>query len=282
MTDTSKTELRRIAPMSLPDVVPAPPAGSLPTFEMADPSNLFVDRVYQRDLSERSVRLIRKMLEGWDWTRFKPPVCVCVGDVIHVLDGQHTAIAAAAHPAITEIPIMLVAAEGVQDRARAFVGHNRDRINVTGIQLHHAALAAGDEDAMTVQQVCDRAGVTLLRYPPPSGVFRPGETLALASVRGVINRFGVIKARQTLEVLRDAKVAPISADLIKATAELLFSTEYAGSIKPADLATVIRGLGPRVDAEARALSLAKGLSRWRALVIVIFKGRRGSGSRSAA
>lgn len=65
-----------------------------PISEWVDPATLLVNATYQRDLSERSIQLIRKIIGGWDWTRFKPPVCSLGDRGIEVIDGQHTAIAA--------------------------------------------------------------------------------------------------------------------------------------------------------------------------------------------
>ena len=44
---------------------------------------------------------------------------------VEVIDGQHTAIAAATHPDIELIPVMLVEAEAVADRGPAGDWHNR-------------------------------------------------------------------------------------------------------------------------------------------------------------
>lgn len=263
----------------MPDIKPGDIATARPSFIDMDPAALVVEETYQRNLSERSISLIRKIVSGWDWRRFKPPVVVQIDGLYHVIDGQHTAIAAVTHPGIESIPVMVVEAPEIVDRALAFVGHNRDRITVTGLQLHTAMLAAGDEDAQTIEQVCKRAGVRLLRFPPAQ--YQPGDTMALASIRALINRHGAAKARQALQVLAEAKMAPIQADFIKAVAELMFADAYAGQIKPEDLATVIRGISGPAQVEARQLSLAKKLPFWRALAIVLFQGRR-RGHRSAA
>lgn len=87
-----------------------------------------------------------------------------------MIDGQHTAIAAASHPDIALIPVMVVEAVDQAERAGAFIGHNRDRLNITPMQMHYAAVAAGDEDALTVEQVCARAGVKILRLRADGGV----------------------------------------------------------------------------------------------------------------
>lgn len=120
--------MRKIAPMNMPDITPGGADMAEPKFERANPADLLVDEGYQRNLSERSVKLIRKIVSHWDWRTFMPPVVVRTKLGMHVIDGQHTAIAAATHPKIKDIPVMVVKADEVADRARAFLGRNRDRI----------------------------------------------------------------------------------------------------------------------------------------------------------
>lgn len=272
---------RKIAAMKVPGVEPAPTVSDTPTFEWIDPALLLVDETYQRNLSERSIKLIRKIVGNWDWSRFKPPVCARNGDDIEVIDGQHTAIAAATHPAIDKIPVMIVGAHDQAARASAFVGHNRDRIALTATQMHAAAVAAGDEDAVTVAQVCGRAGVVMLKNPPGNGAFKPGETLAVASIRSLISRRGAMLAREVLQVLTEARCAPISAAGIKAVEMLLHDQEYAGQVQAADLSSTILELGPAADQEAKVFAAAHSVPLWKALGIVLYRRSR-RGRRRAA
>lgn len=273
---------RPITPLVLPDIEPAVHVGARPEIRDVAPATLYVDDAYQRALSDRSIRLIRKIVAEWDWQRYKPPVVTVVDGDLHVIDGQHTAIAAASHGGLTTIPVMVVAATDMADRARAFVGHNRDRIGVTGPQIHFALLAAGDEDALTLAQVCERAGARLLRYPPSNGVFAAGDTMALTTIRSLINKRSPMKARIVLQVLVEAACAPVSADLIKAVDTLLHETDYAGEIAPADLTLIIRARGAEAERDARGLALAKGLPHWRALAITLFRLKgKARGSRAA-
>jgi hypothetical protein len=83
------------------------------------------------------VKLIRKIVQTWDWSRMKPPICARdESGRLFVVDGQHTSIAAARHPGIKKIPVMIVNVDTVEGRASAFIGHNRDRVAMTSMQLH--------------------------------------------------------------------------------------------------------------------------------------------------
>lgn len=267
--------LRPIQPLGLSGLTPGLADSLLPTFEWVAPTDLKVDEGYQRHLSERSIALIRKIVTQWDWRRFKPPIVARMGEDLVVVDGQHTAIAAATHPDVLQIPIMIVQAADRAAQAQAFVGHNRDRLNITPMQMHFAAIAADDEDALTVHQVCQRAGVTMLRVSPAGGVFRPSETVAVNAIGALINRRGVQKARIVLQVLADAQAAPLLAGQIKAVELLLHDDEYKGQVEPTDITAALLAIGiPAAEQEAKVFSLAHRVQVWRALAIVIFRKAR--------
>ena len=279
MNEAAPTGLRRIAALDLPHVERAPLDDmEPPRFVRVALELLRVDERYQRNLAVRSVRLIRKIVANWDWRRYKPPVVVEIDGVYHVIDGQHTAIAAATHGGLVEIPVMIVAAADVKERAAAFVGHNRDRVGITTQQIYFAELAAGDDDAQTIHQVCERAGATVLRGPPPRGIYHVGETVAIASIRALIHQHGAMAARQVLEALVNAKCAPIAADLIKAAATIMFAPEYRGLMKMDELSLIVRSMAETAQDEAMQLAVVKHIPLWRAKVILIAnkRGRRGS------
>jgi hypothetical protein len=210
------TKLRPIKPMIFPDLKPASFDGEKPSLKWVAPTDLLIDATYQRDLSERSIRLIRRMIEKFAWNRLKPPIVVQAGPAsLHIVDGQHTAIVAATL-GIPQIPIFVVRADTVDERARAFVGHNSDRVVVSSFDIYRALLASGDPDAMDVDNVCRRAGVRI-RVISPSSAIAEGDTAAVGLIRGLVKRRGVIPARKVLQCLVKAKRAPITgAEIIAA------------------------------------------------------------------
>lgn len=270
---------RPIKAIAAPDITAIAPETAAPTMRMVSPSQLMVDEVYQRNLSERSVTLIRKMIERWDWRRFKPPICAETDGGFEVIDGQHTAIGAASNPFVTEIPILVVDAAAQADRAGAFVSHNRDRIGITPMQLFFAALAAGDDDAVTAQQVCERAGVRILKVQPAS--FKPGDTLAVQAIKALCNRRGAMGARRVLEVLAQAHCAPVAAGQIKAVEALLFEDEYKGLCEGPDITSALMAMGAEADKEAALFAAAHNVRQWQALTVILFR-RAKRGRRRAA
>jgi hypothetical protein len=275
-SDVATQVLRPVAALDLPDLKPGTPPTAAPTIEMLPPTDLLVDPAYQRDLSDKSLKLIRRIVEGWDWRRFKPPIVAWSDAGFEVIDGQHTAIAAATHGGIERIPCVVVEAQEVQDRASAFVGHNRDRLAVGALEVHHAMVAAGDPEALTVQQVCARAGVTVLRNPYGSRNYVAGDTMAVGAINALIGRRGALKAREILQALVAAELAPITANDVKA-AELLFTDpDYANDLEPLPLggehlAAAIKISAGAWQKDAKELAATKCIPLWKAQAGVWFR-----------
>jgi len=244
--------------------------GRRPSTTVVRPSELSVDAAYQRDLSSKSMKLIRKLVEEWDWRKYKVPVVTRVGDHWHVIDGQHTAIAAVTHGGIDELEVLVVDAGDRRDRADAFIGHNKDRVQITNSQLFFAAAASGDDDALTALQICERAGATVLRNPSPGRPFRPGELIAVASLMQLVKRRSAVKARIVIETLVRISAAPITADLIKAVDLILHDRNY-GDVEPDDVVATFDKFGSVLTAKSVELALAKSIPRSRALGVILYQ-----------
>jgi hypothetical protein len=240
---------RRIAAIPLRGVEVKPVSKAKPELDWMDPRELVVEADYQRDLSAKSIGMIRRIAANWSWSKIKPAILVRVGNKLTVIDGQHTAIAAVSRGDIAKIPVMIVPAETLRERADAFLSQNRDRLALTPMHMHYAALAAGEEIAVAVAEACRKAKVTVLRNPPGAGYYKVGDTMAIGIIRRVVARIGAHQGGKVLKVLVEAKRAPLVAHEIAAVHELLFDPELKGTIEIFDLVTVIR---------------SKSMNEWRA------------------
>jgi len=266
---------RQILTMALAGIERAPIAeAEKPIFEWVDPRTLYVDDSYQRAPAGRSLDLIHKIVGGWDWAAFKPPVCVMVGNELHVVDGQHTAIAAASHGSIETIPVMIIDAVEVKNRATAFVKHNRDRVPVTRAQLHHAMVAAEDDVAVTIKRLCDKAGATVLQKPAPHNEWKAGQTIALAAIQQILNKRYAQGARRVVEVCVKAELAPISALYLKAVDEVLFGKDFKGTVQDDDVAAAVRAVARAEDPEPKQIAMKMNAPLWMGLAVVIHRNTR--------
>ena len=279
--ETETHVLRGVKPINLSGVEVGKAEGvAQPAFEWVDPAELLVDDGYQRNLSDRSIKLVRKICSSWDWRRFKPPVCARTERGLEVIDGQHTAIAACSHPDVTTIPVMIVEAVSRSDRANSFIGHNRDRLNITPMQMHFAAAAAGDEEAETINQVCARAGVNMLKTQPGNGVWAIGDTVAVRGIGALISRRGAMRARIVLEALVKGRAAPVTAGQIKAVECLLHDDEYREDIDAEGVTNALLAVGAAADQEAAVFAATHSVPQWKALAVVLFRKGKRRGRRS--
>lgn len=245
---------------------------ALPTVMWVDPCQLLVEESYQRDLAWRSIKLIRKIIAGWTWRKFKPPIVALGEHGYEVIDGQHTAVAAATHPQIDKIPVLVVQATEIKDRADGFLGHNRDRLQITPMQLFHSSVAAGDTVAAEVKMICDQAGVTILRGQTTA--HSTNGTLAVGALQQLYKRRGRVNSRRVIEVLARAEPRLISATQLKAVDALLFDLEFKHAGDDAAITAAIKRLGADADREAAVFATTHSITQWRALTIVIYREMR--------
>lgn len=255
------TDLVTLNSVELPD------PGEVPVLDWLDPDLIHVDPLYQRPLDESRVDAI---LKGFSWRSFGALVVVPQdGGNYHVTDGQHRLEAAKRHPSVTHVPAVIVKAEDIQSEAQVFVSINKNRKNVSALELFFAGLAAGDEDALTILQVCQRAGVRIPKFPG-SG-FKVRECIAVGAIQAVINRRGAMRARQYLEILANAELAPITATHIKATEFLMTDPEFGGVIEGPDLTATILAMGGAAEAEAKRFAATHCCPVWKGLASTWFQ-----------
>lgn len=203
---------------------------------------LVIDETYQRSVSDSSMRLIRRLVETWTWSQFKPLSVAPVGDGRYeVIDGQHTAIAAATHGGIETLPCLVLDVTTLQERSAAFVGINSDRVSLTPYALYRARLAAQDPGAVAVEEALTASGARLeesLRYDVdyPAGTVACIRTLHLIAKRG-----GAPQLARLLQICIAASITPVWSDLLK-------GLEIVVGMKPR----------PRDDALVEALAAVGG------------------------
>ena len=167
-----------------------PVRGTPPSIEWVSVAELVVDDEYQRSIdNETSQRLIASIAAHWDWRLCMPLAVSRRADGRYVIDGQHRLAAARLRPDIPHLPCCIATYEGPADEAAMFVAANRARKAISRLDDFHAALVAGDEDAIEVNKIVEAAGLKVSRHTR-SQAWRPGEVAFTSSIASVLGKHG--------------------------------------------------------------------------------------------
>ncbi len=263
------TDHRQIKALPLYDVRPAVDLGTLPEVRQVAPVALLIEKKYQRDISAKSIKLIEHIVAKWHWTKFKPPICVETEAGLVCLDGQHTAIAAASHPDIDTIPVMIVTAGVMESRAAAFVAHNRDRIAMSAFQIFHGEVAGGDVTVMAILAAVRQAGGDVPRYAPPFGKFKVGDVSAVGALRKLFELHGISAVKRIVTIGVAGRAAPISMTVLRAILALIVEPEFAG-VDDDDIATAMLAR-PTLRMDAQRLAVETGQGRDKAAATLLYR-----------
>lgn len=264
-------QLRQIQPLLIPqDALEYNTVQNFkPEVILVNPSSLYVDENYQRELTRKSTLLITKIIREWSWNAFKPPIVVKMDDdSLHIIDGQHTAIAAATHPDIKEIPVFVVKNLESEERADSFVRHNIDRTAVNPVQLFKARLEAGEDLATSVNMALQRSGVKLVHTANfTRGI---GECSAVASLDAICDRNGTLALRRILDICVAAELRPIQSYYLHALESILFKSKNKEEFDVDGLSLVIKEYPyDKLCSDIELVSRQKGIPKKSACVDLI-------------
>lgn len=176
------------------------PVGSPPSIEWIHLNMLSVDSAYQRSTENTaSRRLIASITAKFDW-RLCAPLVVSrrADDKLVIIDGQHRWLAACNRDDIVHLPCCVFRYNNTQEEARMFILANRARKPISRLDDFYAAVAAGDEDALEIQQLVTDAGLCVARNSSSTG-WRPGEVAFTSSIANAIRRFGATTTTDALK-----------------------------------------------------------------------------------
>lgn len=177
-------------------------AGPAPVLQWIEVAKLRVDETYQRPIRKAGAKNIAAIVAKFDWAKFSPVIVAPLADgLFAIIDGQHRATAAAAC-GFASVPCEIVIADPAE-QASAFAAINGVVTKMSPMQIHHAEVAAGEPDAVLLDQCCREAKVTILRYPLAANLQEPGQTMAASRLRGLLRKYG----------------APILVDALKCLSE---------------------------------------------------------------
>lgn len=196
------TDLRSID-RSLPRPENVQP-GPAPMLQWIDIAQLVVDDRYQRSLQRDNFKSIRRIAEGFDWSKFSTvQVAPVEGGLFAIIDGQHRCHAAAAC-GFSQVPCQ-VTHMTLQQQASAFAAINGIVTKVTPWQIFKAAIAADEAWAVEVAAVAADADCRAMPYNKGTADRLAGEIYSINFLRDVVARRGGHPVREALAILRKAE-----------------------------------------------------------------------------
>jgi hypothetical protein len=163
--------------------------GAAPLLQWVAVERLVVDPAYQREIGNTGRRNVAKIAAEFRWSRFSPVIVSPVaGGKLAIVDGQHR-VTAAALRGFDQVPCQIIIAD-VAEQADAFRAINGAVTKMSAMQIHAAAVVAGEPAAVELDRACAVAQVTILRYPKGLETIRPGETMAVGALRRALADHG--------------------------------------------------------------------------------------------
>lgn len=200
-----------------------PPAS--PRFAWLPIDKLVVDHRYQRDISAKGRRTIKRIAENFSWKKFAPLIVAdpAPDKRYPVIDGQHRT-KAAEQAGKTQVPSWIVDAPTIEEQAAIFAAINGQVTALTPMQIYHARVASGDPDAALCASICAEAGVTVMRYPVQAVDLKPGQTLAAGAIQRAAKQYDretVLHALQCITQTGGGNPGQLRAPVISALCEVL-------------------------------------------------------------
>jgi hypothetical protein len=225
---------------------------------------LRIDPAYQRVVLETGKANIRRMIEGFSWLLFGTLTVAKRGrDLYAIIDGQHRATAAMLHGGIEAVPCLILKG-GQAEEALAFSAINGNVTRIHALQSFRALATSGEESALALIAICAEGGASIAPYP--KGDLKPGETMALRTLRVCLRRHGEAVLIAALKVLRVAEPgAGLSASAIMGMCDALSKrSPDAVGIKPEKLGGLLAGRGGVSALSEKAIKrkAARGGTEW--------------------
>lgn len=181
------------------------PRGTMPSIEWVHVAALMADSSYQRSIDNNgSRRLIASIAANFDWRLCAPLVVSRRPDGSKVIiDGQHRWAAAVRRGDLPQLPCCLFTYGSPEDEARMFIVANRARKAMSRMDDFHAALAAGDEDALDIRRLVSEAGLAIARSTS-STAWKPGDVTFTSSIATALRRHGDAVVSAALNCMAEA------------------------------------------------------------------------------
>ena len=201
--------------------------GKKPELKWIKLSQLYIPSEYQRSIkSSSSLKNIGHIKQNFSWADFGVLI-VCELEKAKpaqyaIIDGQHRFRAAEQITGIPELPCSVLSGRDAKEQARAFIAINRNRIRLHALAEHHAALIAGDDVAICVEDIIKKAKITIAAFPMATSELPPRCTQAIATLYKMVGNYSEKQILYSLNILTEAFAGvngALRASMIKVMAE---------------------------------------------------------------
>lgn len=126
-------------------------------FMMIYKENLNMDSQYQRNRAD--IAKVRKIALNWDW-RLVGAISVVKrpNNTFWVYDGGHRVAASLQRDDISELPCMVFESRGIISEAKAFMGANLLKSNVSAYHKFRASILAKEPVSLKAKEILDKYG----------------------------------------------------------------------------------------------------------------------------
>jgi hypothetical protein len=197
--------------------------GPAPFLQWIEIEKLVIDDIYQREIGRRGAMNVHQISENFDWSKFAPVIVAPVeGGLFAIVDGQHRTTAAILRSQ-EKVPCQVVQADRAK-QAAAYAAVNGNITKTTAQQLYHAKVAARDEDALRLAEVCAIAGVEIVRRNLVQSQIKVGQTQAVGALSRCLTLYGrdtLITALQCITHTADGNAGFVRSTIIEALCEVL-------------------------------------------------------------
>jgi hypothetical protein len=143
----------------------------------------------EKEVDGPSHLTIKRIADTFSWSCFAPVIVTPTEAGKFVIIDGFRRVTAAAVVGFDAVPCQIVTADPDQLAVASKVLNGGSRPN-SRMASHAVKLAYSEPTALRLSQICERAGVQLLRYPVPIDRQAAGQTMAIAAMSQCLTRHG--------------------------------------------------------------------------------------------
>jgi len=183
--------------------------GPKPELRWIKLTQLYMPTEYQRSVkSDASAKNINYIKANFNWAEFGALiVCPLAGSnppQFAVMDGQHRFRAAEARGDISDLPCVVIGDREAKEQASSFVVINSKRVKLHSLQAYHAAVVAGDPDAVALADILKKCKVEVANMAISLKSTHPRMTCAVGSLLKMIGEYSEKQIVWVLTIIPEA------------------------------------------------------------------------------